>query len=202
MRMLRSAAVAASLAVLAIPAQAATTFNFFWTGDPGADPTITSSGDATAGASGTFVIDAGPNDVVGPANVLSFSLVFGTAGAGTFEMTKANAQFFVFGGTVSADGTSIAMRNLFVATIATTGGLQEFGCNSGAGGCELVAGGGNISLRRGDADAIFAYATDDAARASLRLTAQQQVGVIPLPATLPLLLGALGLLAVARRKAS
>jgi hypothetical protein len=198
MNALRSAVVAAAVAAFAVPAGAATTFDFFWTGDPSADATITSSGDTTAGAFGTFLIDAGPNDVVGPANVLSFSLTFGTAGTGPFEMTNANASEFLFDGTVSADGTSIAMRDLFVRGLDP---IQRFGCDSPFGDC-IFSLRGHIGLRRdGGSIVFFNYATDDAARASLQFTAQE-TAVIPVPASLPLLLGAVGLFAVVRRRAA
>lgn len=47
MQMLRAVAIAATLAMLAVPVHAATTFDFFWTGDPSSDLTIDFSGDAT-----------------------------------------------------------------------------------------------------------------------------------------------------------
>lgn len=196
MQISSAAATTALLAALALPAGAATSFDFFWTGDPIANPEIARSDTANAWASGVFVIDSTPNATIGPADVVSFSLVFGTRDAGLFEMTPTNADSFFFAGTVSEDGRSIVMRDLYVAT---TGNVQRFGCDSIFGTCER-AGDRHIVLTR-DADTFgFLYSSEVTARAALRFSAQQ-VSVIPLPATLPLLVGALGLLGLARRRA-
>ena len=199
MKTLRAAAAAASVAAFALPATAATTFDFFWTGDPAAGSALASSGDATATASGVFVIDAGPNDVVGPADVLSFSLVFGTTTLGLFEMTDANVGNLFFDGTVSADGSTIAMTDFFVGTDDFG---ETFGCISVLGDCGPMTSRHITMVRNNTAPSVgFLYDSTEDARASLRFTARETT-VIPLPATLPLLLGALGLLAVARRRAA
>ena len=197
MKIASAAATTALLAALALPAGAATTFDFFWTGDPILDPELARSDAASARATGAFVIDAGPNDAVGPAQVLSFSLAFGTRDTGLFEMTRADADGFFFDGTVSEDGSRIAMRDFFVATPEL---VQRFGCLSIFGTCEVVAE-RNIVLSIGDNNFGFLYSSEVTARAALRFTAQPPAE-IPLPATLPLLLGALGLLAVAGRRAA
>jgi hypothetical protein len=187
MHMFRSAAIAAALAALAVPAGASTTFDFFWTGDPVADPSIFTSPDATARAEGTIVIDALPGEAFTLADILSTSITVTGAGFSGFTFTSWNSA----AGTIAADGLS-AVFTVAGNPFHLSGNF--FGCLGG--GC----GDSTIRARQGGDTFDFVYGSPAEALASMRMTAQ--VGVIPLPATLPLLLGALGLLAVARRKAA
>lgn len=143
------------------------------------------------------MIDAAPDARVRPGNVRSFVLVFGTRDTGLFEMTGANADSFFFDGSVSADGRSIAVRDL---DVATSDNAQQFGCDSVFGTRGLVA---DMPVLLARDSALFAFrdSSETTARAALRFTARE-MAAIPLPARLPLPAAALGLLAVLRRRAA
>lgn len=189
MKVCRSAAVAATIAALAVPAGAATSFDFFWTGDPLADPAIVTSPDATARAEGTVVIDALPGATFTLADILSTSITVTGAGISGYSFTSWNSA----GGTIAADGLS---ATFFVAGNPFHLSSNFFGCLGS--GCSDST----IRVREGTDVFEFVYSSQASALASMQMTARQDVGVIPLPATLPLLLGALGLFAVMRRRAA
>ena len=193
---LRSIAFAAAFSALALPAGAATTYNFFWTGDPAVDSNLDLSSDATAEAFGTFVIDTSGGGLIAPAQVQSFSLTFQTATKAPVTITKQSESLvdFFFDGTLAGDGSVITMRDLYVQTSAN-GTSNIFGCDSDLGDCGVVQVGENIIMAfSGGPLLTFTYNSTEAAQASLRMS------IIPLPASLPLLLGALGLFAFLRRR--
>lgn len=204
-----AAAAAAALSLAAPAAQAATVFELDWTGDPTAAAGPASGSDATARAVGSFEIDAGPGDEVGPAQVLSFVLTLSTETLGPLTLTEATVDELFFAGRVSGDGSVLEMRDLYAVTlggqILDAGfGCLEAGCPSGGFGNILMKFAGTPSL-------FFSYASAEAALASLAMTARAGApepdpdptpeAAIPLPAGLPLLAGALGLLAALRRRA-
>ena len=189
MNALRSAVAAAALTAVALPAGAVTTFDFFWSGDPAADSTIQSSADPTTRAEGTIVIDALPGATFTLANILSTSITVIGSSFSDFTFSSWSSA----GGTVAADGLS--------ASFSTAGNPYIFD-DEYFFGCLEISCGDSVVRARGGANGVnVLYTSSAAALASMQMTARQ-VEVIPLPGTLPLLLGAIGLFAAVRRRAA
>ena len=191
---------AGAVALAALPAQAATMlYDFAWTGDPDAElgPALSSADDAFA--VGVFEISGAPGAVVGPGDVVAFELTFGGGPIAPVTVSDADLSGFFFVGTVAADASGIAVRDLFVTRVGLGGAVEGFGCFADSGDCGPSGMVGDNILMSAGLQISFVYDSAADAQASLRMTARAaEVGAIPLPASLPLLLGAFGLLALGR----
>jgi hypothetical protein len=177
------------------PAAAAILFNFSWTADPAQDPNIIVSPDPTITATGTMTIDAGPGETFSLSDIIAVNINVSGATIAPFTITS----WVDAAGSIAADGLS--------ATFVGSGSHEPFAfLASGAFfGCErtdcLNVDGTQGELFVRDANAVGSrlfYTSGVAALSSMRLTAA--VNGVPLPGTVPLLLGGLLALAVVRRR--
>ncbi|MEO0819047.1 MAG: hypothetical protein AAF074_01350 [Pseudomonadota bacterium] len=116
---------------LATPAEAIV-FDFFWTGDPLADPTIVSSSDPTLRAVGTVEIDALPGASFSLGDILSTSIAVSGDSIIDFTFTEWTSA----GGTIAADGMSASFNaagNPFVFGADGSFGCSFFECGNGPG---------------------------------------------------------------------
>jgi len=170
----------------------ATTFNFFWTGNPAQDHTIVASNDFALRATGTIEINASAGSAFTLADIVSTNIHVSGSSITAFTFT----QWTNAGGTISADGLS--------ATFNATGNpfshpsTDFFGCHSpGCGGNFDIAVSNNPSVVLQE----VTYGSASNALASMHMMAAPPT--TPLPAALPLFAtgaGAIGLLAFRRKR--
>jgi hypothetical protein len=186
----------AALAIAALssaPALAGVVFNFSWTGDPALNAAIASSNDPTAFVTGMLELNVSPGQSFDQTNVVAASFTAKASASvvslPSFVFDLADLGFL--SGTVAGDGLSASLIDFF---LLDHGADIAFGCASPLGDCstELDT---NIVFGTSPLDSVMvSYLSTQAAQASLRLTAVQNV--VSVPATLALAL--LGLAAAAR----
>lgn len=199
MKVLRSLALCAALGA-SLPASAAVVFNFLWSGDPALDSTIVSSDDATLLATGTITVNRAAGQAFTSADVTAVSISVTGDDIADFVLTSLG----FINGLVAVDGLSATITDLFGSD-----GANIFGCDSLSGDCgptgagNVVVGifGGTVGIPQTGRQFV-AYTSADAAQASFKLTAQSIVAQVPVPATLPLALLSLGLLAGLRYRSA
>lgn len=212
MKFSRSIAAAACLGFVlsAMPAASATTFNFFWSGDPQRDPNLLSSGDPAAKVTGTITADVSPGDLLTAGRVTAFDLFVDitpysqTAFGQTYEMDDFRVTTITaLTGRVSQDGTSVSLLDVWLRGSDPAFVRNQFtigGCTSS--GCAMFIQHGARPPKQ------FGYSDGDAALGSVLLTTEAVPSdappPVPLPAGITLSLtglGALGLLARRRARA-
>lgn len=182
-------AVCAGAIMLAQSASAVTTYSFFWTGDPADDPNIVSSDDASFQAVGTFEIDGIAGAAVSLADVVSASI----AVTGTSISDFITSDLDAFAGVISGDGTSISLSSLF---FNLSDPLPTFGCDgTDCATPQIAVSDDGVSTN------FVEYNAPDNALSALRLDVVGDPAVIPLPATLSMLVAGLGALVLMRRRA-
>lgn len=197
------AALCAAAIASASSAQAIT-FKFSWESTP-----LAALSAGSVSATGTIDIDAGNGAGfdTGDITALSIDVTGDPITDFTIDLTSVER---IISGTISADGSTASLSDFFFGSAG-----NFLGCNSSDGGCALVAteekNGGIehhvISGRTAEGPFLSLYDSPAAALSSFMFERQPVIDtddpdldVIPLPATAPLLLAGLGLLAWLRRR--
>ena len=175
MKILKTAVGAALLSLcFALPANAAT-FNFFWSADPAADPTITSSDDPTATAMGTLDINVANGAAFTAADLSDGLFVVVGDSFPNFSVAFVNLTIV---GLIAPDGASAAITGNF---IGSNPGGGAFACLN----FECQPDPTIVINTPGPMSSATTYNSPAAALASFKLTAAQTA--VPVPAALPLL---------------
>ena len=183
------AGICLASALCAPSAAGAALYNFFWTGDPALDATISGGGAVGLQAVGTVDINAGPGEAFLLADILSTDITVSGGGITAFTFTNWNSA----AGSISADGLTATFTpagNPFYFDGVTDGSGTPIGDYFGCRflNCGLGFPGFFTVLARGGTEVVVDYGSAEAATASMTMN------LVPLPAALPLLATALGAL--------
>lgn len=165
----------------------ATTFNFFWTGNPVQDRTIVSSNDFSLQATGTIEINANPGSSFTLANIVSTNIHVVGSSITAFTFT----QWTSAGGTISADGRSATFDS--AGSPFSHPSTDFFGCHSPGCGTNF-----DIAVSNNPSRILeeVTYGSANNALASMHMMAAPPT--TPLPAALPLFATGAGVLGLFR----